>query len=250
MDNVTAWARNSITCTYVDATGVMRDGIGLESLHGVDFIGFRSVRNIPAYRGQRSLPGLYWFSALSRHVAYESRLEMIALMMLDFEGDSVDVLPQPLAFHFSAQGKKPRWHVPDFLVSLPGGKLRLLDVKPAKFAEESRNQKVFALTRAWSQRLGWDYEVISEPSEVYLRNLKWLAGFKRRPLLADRLEERFIETVASGPISVAGLLDAVQEPVLSRPVLFHLLWRRLLAVEMDRPLEDSSLVVLSSRWSG
>lgn len=250
MDSGEALAENFITCTYVDANGVMCEGVRIESLRGLDFIGFRSVRNIPTYRGQRSLPGLYWFAALNRHVAYESRLEMIALMLLDFEGDCVDVLPQPLAFHYSAQGKKTRWHVPDFLVSLPDGQFRLLDVKPLKFADESRNQKVFGLTRVWSQRLGWDYGVISEPSEVYLRNLKWLAGFKRRPVLADRFEEAFIEAVASGPTSIAELLAVVHEPVLARPVLFHMLWRQFLAVDMDKPLEDSSRVVLSSRrWS-
>lgn len=77
-----------------------RERVTGSDAHSLDFIGFESVRSIPSYRGQVGMPGLYWFAALDRLIPYESRLEMLNLMLLDFDVDCVDVLPQPMALRF------------------------------------------------------------------------------------------------------------------------------------------------------
>lgn len=196
------------------------------------------------------MPGLYWFAALDRLIPYESRLEMLNLMLLDFDVDCVDVLPQPLALHFHLYDGSTPWHVPDFLVSLPGGRFLLVDVKPRHQAEKPKHQATFSLTQAWCHRLGWDYRVLSEPEEVYMRNLRWLSGFRRRPVDFDAYADELLEAVGGGARPVGSLLAGFEHPGLVRPVLFHLLWRQVVAFEMNSALEDSTLVMLSSRRLG
>lgn len=193
------------------------------------------------------MPGLYWFSDLDRLIPYESRLEMLNLMLLDFDVECVDVLPQPLALHFHLKDGSAPWHVPDFLVSLPGGRFLLVDVKPRHQAEKPKHQATFSLTQQWCDRLGWEYRVLSEPDEIYQRNLRWLAGFRRRPVEFEAYADSLLEAVGSEVRSIQSLLAGFDAPPLVRPVLFHLLWRQLLKVEMFAPLEDSSTVVLSTR---
>lgn len=250
VDSISTPSATAMSCVVVDANGTRREGIDVDAMHGVDFVGYESVRSIPSYKGQRSLPGRYWFSMIDQLIPYESRLEMMILMQLDYEAECIDVLPQPLALHFKLDDGTTPWHVPDFLLSLPEGQFLLVDVKPHRHAEKPRNRTAFSLTQAWCDRLGWEYRVLGEHDEIYQRNLKWLAGFRRRPPTYAAYAGVFMDSLAGQAMSIAELLALVNEPVLARPVLFHLLWRQHLMVDMFAPLEDSSRVVLSSRrWA-
>lgn len=224
-----------------------REGVTVSDAHLLDFIGFESVRSIPSYKGQVGLPGLYWFAALDRLIPYESRLEMLNLMLLDFDVDCVDVLPQPMALRFQLDDGSTPWHVPDFLVSLAGGRFLLVDVKPRHQAERPKHLATFSLTQVWCDQLGWDYRVLSEPGDVYMRNLRWLSGFRRRPVNFDSNAGELLEAVGGGARAVGSLLAGFEHPSLVRPVLFHLLWRQLLAFDLNLALEDSTLVFLSSQ---
>lgn len=250
MTSISSPPHSAISCTVVDAGGARRESVTVSDAHSLDFIGFESVRSIPSYKGQVGLPGLYWFAALDRLIPYESRLEMLNLMLLDFDVDCVDVLPQPMALHFQLDDGSTPWHVPDFLVSLPGGRFLLVDVKPRHQAEKPKHQATFSLTQAWCDQLGWEYRVLSEPDEVYMRNLRWLSGFRRRPVDFDALADGLLGAVGEGARPAGSLLAGYEHPSLVRPVLFHLLWRQLLAFDLNLALEDSSLVFLSSRRLG
>lgn len=250
MDSLSAPSITGMACTFVDSNGARHDVVDVDAMHVVDFIGFSSVRTIPSYKGQVGLPGLYWFASLDRLIPYESRLEMLNLMHLDYVAECIDVLPQPMALHFELGNGATHWHVPDFLLSLPEGQLHLVDVKPREYSEQPRNQMAFSLTQVWCDRLGWEYRVLSEHDEVYQRNLKWLAGFRRRPPAYEAYADHFLELLTGEAKQVFELLASVGEPALARPVLFHLLWRQYLMVDMFAPLEDSSAVVLSSRRWG
>jgi hypothetical protein len=54
------------------------------------------VRGIPSYKGQRHLPGRYWFATTARHVRYESLLERDVLIVLDFDSSVTAVASQVL----------------------------------------------------------------------------------------------------------------------------------------------------------
>jgi hypothetical protein len=202
------------------------------------------VRIPPAYKGSRHLPGLFWMSQLGRLVSYESRLEMVILKRLDFERDLENVLPQPFMLHFSFEGE-PRTQVPDYLAWYRGRPPLLVNVKPRQYVDRESNRRAFAACKAACEQLGWSYVTESEPDATLLANLQWLAGFRRpppdlpryAPLLMDRL---------GAPMKIEELLADAGPPALVRPVLFHLLWTRLLSFAPYELLTDASVVRFSA----
>ncbi|MBX3141752.1 MAG: TnsA-like heteromeric transposase endonuclease subunit, partial [Trueperaceae bacterium] len=208
-------------------------------------IGYHSIRKIPAYKGQGHLPGFYWFSGINQLVPYESRLEMFTLMGFDFDGGVIGVLAQPLMLHFERGGQAFR-HVPDFLVWREGGGVTVVDVKRAEQAGASRNRRAFESTEVACQHLGWGFEVRTEPDDTHLANMKWLAGYRRRPPRFEAAARELIGCCADGAVSVRHLLAEMERPLLARPTLFHLLWKKVLRFDMTAVLDERSLVYLST----
>ena len=234
-----------ITVTFVDYHDRVSESVPLSRANFPDFSGLRSVRKINAHKRQQHLPGYYWFSSIDVLVPYESRLEMFSLMDLDFSAEVVGVVSQPLMLHFRRRSKTVR-HVPDFLVCRGDGALSLVDVKRRVLGERSDIRRVFEWTEGACASLGWGYEVRHEPDDVYLSNLKWLAGYRRRPPRFELYAEPLLQTCAEGMSSIRELLS-IANPVLVRPALFHLLWRRVLAVDMTKLLAADANVYLLAR---
>ncbi|HRN18349.1 MAG TPA: TnsA-like heteromeric transposase endonuclease subunit [Trueperaceae bacterium] len=173
-----------ITVTFLDDQLRQHDEVSIDEAACHDFVGYHSIRTIPAYKGQRHLPGFYWFSSINQLVPYESRLEMFTLMNFDFDGNVIDVLSQPLLFHFERDEEAYK-HIPDFLVWRQGGSATVVDVKRQEQASKDRNRRAFQSTEIACQHFGWGFEVRTEPDDTHLANLKWLAG-SAGPRLWDR----------------------------------------------------------------
>ena len=188
------------------------------------------------------MPGFYWFATTGRHVPYESRLEMSVLIELDFAVEVTDVAAQPFRLACRRNGKVVN-HVPDFFVLLRSGRGQVIDVKPADQVDKPANQAVFDVTRTACQEVGWDYVVATGPDPVVCANLSWLAGYRRLP--ADPFGyERLLLDRCEHPTPVVELVASVGPPALVRPVLFSLLWRQELKVDLARPIASDTLVAL------
>lgn len=192
------------------------------------------------YKGQQNARAYYWFSKGGGHVFCESRLEARVLQGLDFDRDVTSVAAQPFELSFDADGKRRR-HVPDFFVRCLRGPDRIIDVKPVRRVDEPRNARSFRATRAMCAEVGWVYVVATEPDPVFHANVSWLAGYKRPPALFDEFAEPLLE-LARGGSTVEDLIDPFELPALVRPVLFHLLWRHKLSVDLSVLLSDASVV--------
>lgn len=238
-------AQLKIAISFLDAQLRLHEAVAIDDVADRDFIGYHSIRKIPAYKGQGHLPGFYWFSAINQLVPYESRLEMFTLMGFDFDGGVIGVLAQPLMLHFERSGETFR-HVPDFLVWREGGGVTVVDVKRSEQAGASRNRRAFESTEVACQHLGWGFEVRTEPDDTYLANVKWLAGYRRRPPRFEATARELVGGCADGAVSVRQLLAQMEQPLLARPALFHLLWKRVLKFDMTAILEEGSLVYLST----
>lgn len=203
-----------------------------------DFETTLPVRSFPSYRGQSNFPGTYWSSTTGTFLEYESRLEMYDQMIVDFDWRSVAIATQPFFIHGSAGGR-PWHHCPDTFVLYADGRKQVRDVKSRKDLEDFKEQ--FDRTRAACAQVGWDYEVSSEPDEAYLRNVSWLAGY-RRPLVDEgNYAEALVEACAE-PVPFLNAVAEVGDPVLVLPVAYQLLWRQQLQMRMDRLLRSSDLV--------
>lgn len=200
----------------------------------------RPVRGIPSYKGQRHLPGRYWFATTARHVRYESLLERDILIVLDFDSSVTAVASQPFRLLYREDGRR-RSHVPDLFVRRADGGGLVVDVKRARDASREKHRAAFEASRAACERAGWGYELVTEPEEPRMSNLRWLSGFRRTPVDPYRYAEALVPACVR-PTSIATLSRAVARPTLVRPLLFHLLWCRLLSVDLTQTLTDGSLV--------
>ena len=191
-------------------------------------------------RAQRHRPGLQYLVSTGRHHGAESMEEARVLLALDFAGDLVDVVSQPLRLRFTT-ARKSREHTPDFLAVTRSGTW-LIDVRPEPLIGEE-DRESFAAAAETAVACGWRYAVAARWREHVLPALDALSS-QRRPL-ADLLGLR------------PGLLAAVRKPAarfgevaaasgcepVARAQLLHLIWHRQIGIDLAEPLADRSLLV-------
>ena len=133
--------------------------------------------------------------------------------------------------------------IPDFLAVTAEGTW-LLDVRPADRVEAADRVK-FAASAEAALACGWRYGVVGGWQPHVMTTLDTLSA-QRRPLsdplgLADAL----LAAADGGPVRFADLVAGTCYPAVARAFAIHLIWHRVLAVDLAVPLGDSALV-----WRG
>lgn len=210
--------------------------------HLIDVRPWRAFR---WYRGQRHLPGTYWSARMEAPVGYESRLELANLILMDFDSDVLSIVSQPFLVE-GWDGKRIRRHVPDYLLRLRDGGIRVIDVKPAHRLHVPKVRDSLDWTRRLMAVPGWEYTICSEPDPTLSTNVRFLSGFRWN----DRFEEAEIEgarRVVNEPMSFESAVRhasrALDNHDRARAVVLHLLWRGLLASDLKRTLDNDSEVI-------
>jgi hypothetical protein len=187
------------------------------------------------HRGQKHYSGTYWSSTVGRHIIYESRLELARLLFADFDMSVRQIVAQPFLLRAWVD-RKPRKHIPDYLLSTDKGPV-VVDVKPVRRLADPRVAFTFEWTRELVEARGWRYEVATEPSAVELENVRFLARYRRdwlfRPELLAQLREKNLD---GAPL--AGALKCLPgEPIHHvKSAVLHLLWRQELWVDLSETL--------------
>ncbi|MFH8716513.1 TnsA-like heteromeric transposase endonuclease subunit [Streptomyces zaomyceticus] len=203
------------------------------------------MRGFTWRREQRHRPGLEYMVSTGRLHGFESLEEAGLLLVLDFAGNVVEVLSQPLRLKFRTAGGWRR-HTPDFLVISDLG-IWLVDVRPADLIGD-KDRESFAAAAEAALACGWHYTLAARWKPYVLMTVDEMSS-RRRPL-ADPLGVRpglfagAREAMTFGEIAV----ESTFEPV-ARAHLLHLLWHRRLGIDLGRPLADRSTVVLGSEAS-
>jgi hypothetical protein len=117
-------------------------------------------------RGQRHRPGLQYLVSTGRHHGAEGMEEARVLLALDFAGDLIDVVSQPLRLRFTAVGKS-RVHTPDFLAVTRSGTW-LIDVRPEPLIRDG-DRESFAAAAEVAVACGWRYAVAARWRSMSLR---------------------------------------------------------------------------------
>ena len=199
------------------------------------------VRWFSWQREQGHRPGLQYLVSTGRHHGAESMEEARVLLALDFAGDLVDVVSQPLLLRFTTASGKGREHTPDFLAVTRSGTW-LIDVRPEPRIED-KDAESFAAAAEAALACGWRYTVAARWRDHVLASLDALSS-QRRPLKdplglrpgllasAGKQGARFGEVAAASGC----------EPV-ARAQLLHLIWYRRIGIDLAEPLADRSLLV-------
>lgn len=193
-----------------------------------------------AWKGMRNFPGWWWTATNGRHVGFESWLERDRLTILDREPDIVGISSQPMVIYGHDRGGE--WtHVPDYFCRRADGSGTLVDVCTSHAARKDRRRLQADRTRQVCEDVGWSYEWVQEPDRTTIVNLRWLAGY-RRPAHDPWGYQAALLEACDRPTPLRRLAEAVDDPVLVLPVLFHMIWHLDLTVDVTRPLLSTSLV--------
>jgi hypothetical protein len=177
------------------------------------------------------------------HVIYESRLELSRLLLADFDPGVRQIAAQPFMVAATVDGR-PRRHIPDYLWDTVDGPV-VIDVVRAERLVHPDVVVLCKWTREVVEPLGWDYRVLSEPPQVHLANVSFLASCRRDWLIdAEILREmrsRITDLTGLTIAEAEGEFPAHPQPLV-RPALMHLLWCHELYVDLDRPFRPSTVL--------
>ena len=238
LDQEEGWPDRWLVTRRVDGDEVSCTVRDLSRMPGTDGgpVRWFSWRRVQGHR-----PGLQYLVSTGRHHGAESMEEARVLLALDFAGDLVDVVSQPLRIRFTTTAGKNRVHTPDFLAVTRSGTW-LIDVRPEPLIEDE-DAESFAAAAEAALACGWRYTVAARWREHVLASLDALSS-QRRPL-KDPLGLRPGLLAAAGkPGARFGEVAAASgcEPV-ARAQLLHLIWHRQIGIDLAGPLADRSLLV-------
>lgn len=198
---------------------------------------FPPTREPHLHRGRMTVCGWVAFGRPAVMKSYESAAERDVLLDLDFDRDVVEVASQPFVVRLPDESE----HRPDFAALLADGRVAIIEVKDDDVAREAHEAEPGseALGETLSS-LGWTYLTLVPSSIARRRNLRWLRGC--RPQLQELEHLGAPMLAAAGDGATIGTLVALDHPAVSRPVLGSLLWSQQLLFDVDRILNDQSVV--------
>ena len=198
------------------------------------------VRRFMARKGQRHLSGLWWCATTSGHVGFESWLERDRLMLLDFDGSVSGIASQPLWLRWTGVDGRRVSHAPDYFVRRADGSGFVVDCRPVDRRPE-RDVAKFDATESACAQVGWEYQLLGAAEPIVAANARWLAGYRHPrhdvPEIAGVLRQVF-----ATPTELHAGAAAVGDPIAVLPMLFHLMWRRELVVDLAVPLHAGTQV--------
>ncbi|MFE9593433.1 TnsA-like heteromeric transposase endonuclease subunit [Streptomyces sp. NPDC006294] len=111
------------------------------------------------------------------HIGYESWLERDHVMLLDFDPLVVGISSQPFWLFWQSEAGKGVSHAPDYFARLEDGTAVVVDCRPAD-RRRPRDVAKFEATRAACTRVGWEFRLVGNPDAIFVRNVRWLAGYR------------------------------------------------------------------------
>jgi TnsA-like endonuclease N terminal len=229
---------------FAGADGV-RGRAGPAACGSVRFEDAAAARSFRWSRGQGHFPGWWWLATTGRHVGYESWLERDHLMLLDFDPAVTAVSSQPFWLHWN-DGRRMRRHAPDFFARLADGTGVVIDVR-ADDQIEPRDAEAFEVTARACARAGWQFRRVGVTDPVMTVNVRWLSRYRHQrcagtPEVAGALRRAF-----AGPACLLAGAAGAGDNLAVLPVLFHLMWRRVLEADLGSgPLNSATVVRLAA----
>jgi hypothetical protein len=206
----------------------------------VPFEGVQPVRAFSSLKGQSSFAGLWWSATMGRHVGYESWAERDVAMMLDFDQQVVAFSSQPFWLCWPGR-RRERRHAPDYFARRADGSAMVVDVRPDELVD-ARSAESFAVMEGACEQAGWAFWRTGGPGRVVAANVRWLAACRHprclRPGIADALMAALAEPA---PLFMAA--EAAGDRLAVLPVLYHLMWRGVLAADLAAGLLGPGTVV-------
>lgn len=203
------------------------------------------VRDIPNYHGQHHHIGFYASRKVGGHLPFESGLERLRLQFLDFDREVTTYFTQPFTLEWEEAGTTYHY-TPDLLAIRKSGLRVVEDVKPARFHDSAKNRRAFDAAREALPSIGFSFELWAPPEPTIVRNVQYLAGYRRVPAGLREYMRPILAALREGPRTLAALADETGPAPFTLPVIYHLIWNHRIELDLSCPLSHGTLL----RWKG
>jgi hypothetical protein len=227
------------------------DGEGLRRVEGLRrcwperFEVAGPVRGFTFRRGQRSFAGWWWSCTTGELVGYESWLERDHAMLLDFDPEVAGFASQPFWLSWPGESGRRRRHAPDYFVRRRDGRGLVVDVR-ADDRIGPADQEAFDATRAACAEAGWSFARLGVPDQVLAANVRWLSRYRHGRCGGSADAVRRLLDVFAEPCPLFAGAEQAGERIGVLPVLYHLMWRQVLAADLRAgPLSAATLVTVA-----
>ncbi|MEU9348015.1 TnsA-like heteromeric transposase endonuclease subunit [Streptomyces sp. NPDC048278] len=226
----------------MDAAGIEHEVPWLEAAAEHALEECLPVRQFPALKGRRTAPGWYWSATDRRLVHYGFKAMRTQVMMLDHDPKVVALACRSVELLWRGRCGKTVSHAPHLMARLADGSGLLVDCAGRTGAGRRLVQRAFHIEAAAAAG-GWHYRLVAPPPPVVEANVRWLAGYRHPRCAQGRLAE--VTGCFRTPTALETGVRLLGDPIAAWPVVFHALWRGVLRVPLDRPLDGRAVAVTS-----
>jgi TnsA endonuclease-like protein len=207
------------------------------------------VRNIP--KNHRSVTGFVASGAKANQAAFESTLERDFMLLAEFDPDVLYYEEQPVRIDYLSADGRVRHYTPDILVTYRQTSTPTT-LKPPLLAEIKYRRDLFECwqelkpkfraARRYAKEQGWIFKIITE-AEIrtpYLKNVKFLRQFQRRPINpadANLLLQKVSDLQSTDPESLlSAICPEAHDRAQRLPTLWLLIAGRSIGADLNQPL--------------
>jgi hypothetical protein len=211
-----------------------------------------SVRKPSNKGGVRKNIGKFPSLKVGRNIWWESLLERDYIHLLEFDSDVTKYEEQPVRVAYPFEGRV-RHYTPDFLVERKDGRRIIVEVKSKEKASTEEFRLFLLAVAPVIQKLGYEFIVVTDEMirvEPLLENVKILWGYSRVAFFSRHqvLCRKFLRE--NDEATIADLARTLSDKGLTLPVIYSLIYRGALSVDLNLPLDPSRIVRAAALVSG
>jgi hypothetical protein len=241
-DTITAQQVGSFEAVFADPTGALVQQHWEQAVGQVRFEDLGPVSAFPVVPGKRWGPGWWWSATTGRHVAHGSATMLAQVMLLDRDRSVTGLAGRPVRVLWREEDGAVRSWVPQLFARYTDGTALLADCPARPGAGGPAAQRAAAALESACTQVGWAYRRLQAPDPVVAGNVRWLAGYRHpRHQGADGVRAAVLGAFER-PRPLAEGVEAVGDPLVVLPVVFHALWSGHLDTPLGAPLGPEAVV--------
>ena len=205
-----------------------------------------SVRKI-TNKGTKKVIGYFPSLKMHRLVWWESPLERDYIYLLEFDPDVLHYKEQPQRISYHRNGKE-RHYTPDFLV-IRANK-QIVEVKPEYQAAKEENIALFQAVAPLFHQEGYEFVVVTDTmirTQPRLDNIKLLTKYARTSITPQHQIACHDFFASKDEVRLGGLIQFFAARGFEIQVVYALLYWGIIAIDLMKPIESSSIVYINSR---
>jgi hypothetical protein len=209
----------------------------------------------PGFPGR--FTGLVASELNAKQTAFESSLERDFMLLLEFDSDVLFYEEQPVRIDYLSVDGQTRHYTPDILVTYRQTSTYtmlkpplLVEIKYRRdlFEQWQELKPKFRAARRYAKDRDWNFKIITEVEirTPYLKNVKFLRQYQRRPINPDSAGLLLQKVSELGSTDPESLLSSMCTDAHDRAHLLPMLWslvvQRKIGADLNQPLTMQSLI--------